>query len=228
MNCDQVFDVLTRGPFPTGSDIDQPVERHLAVCHDCRRLAEALRPAVELFHEALSVEESGSLPAYQSAEVGADAVQLSVLIDEALATPLGEAAPRTVEKSARRRRLWPRFAAAAMLGAALAMTMHLATLSWRPAVEAASSESGGSAIGAVVSPYHPDLAGQRWLAALKLPQACFERPHNASAPTADADPTEGDFPLACCTHCHAADSAVGTPPKAVATVQRACAVCHVN
>jgi hypothetical protein len=28
MNCDQVFDVLTRGPFPTGEPSDEPVEHH--------------------------------------------------------------------------------------------------------------------------------------------------------------------------------------------------------
>ncbi|HEV7281961.1 MAG TPA: hypothetical protein VGN57_17295 [Pirellulaceae bacterium] len=69
--CDQVFERLTRGPFPGGpfadgstSDPaeDARVERHLACCHDCRRLAEALRPAVDLFHEAL--ERTDDLPRY--------------------------------------------------------------------------------------------------------------------------------------------------------------------
>lgn len=64
LNCDQVFDVLTRGPFPTGDAIDAPVERHLAGCHECRQLAEALRPAIELFHEAIEPEESRDLPGY--------------------------------------------------------------------------------------------------------------------------------------------------------------------
>lgn len=72
--CDQVFERLTRGPFPGGpfadgstSDPaeDARVERHLACCHDCRRLAEALRPAVELFHEAL--ERTDDLPRYAGA-----------------------------------------------------------------------------------------------------------------------------------------------------------------
>ena len=64
MNCDQVFDVLTRGPFPTGTACDTPVEAHLRVCPECRRLADALRPALELFQEAISPEESRDLPGY--------------------------------------------------------------------------------------------------------------------------------------------------------------------
>lgn len=64
MNCDQVFDVLTRGPFPTGAESDAEVERHLGYCVDCRRLATALRPAVELFEEAVRPEESRGLPSY--------------------------------------------------------------------------------------------------------------------------------------------------------------------
>jgi hypothetical protein len=61
--CDHVFDILTRAPFPSGDGEDAVVERHLASCHECRRLAEALRPAVNLFHEALQ-EEQGTLPVY--------------------------------------------------------------------------------------------------------------------------------------------------------------------
>src|SRR5262245_38469058 len=63
ISCDEVFDVLTRGPFPTGRPSDGVVEAHLARCADCQRLAEALRPAVELF-EAVAPEESRTLPSY--------------------------------------------------------------------------------------------------------------------------------------------------------------------
>ena len=62
LNCDQVFDVLTRGPFPTGSPDDEGVEHHLRACHDCRQLAEALRPAVSLLHEAVAADEALDLP----------------------------------------------------------------------------------------------------------------------------------------------------------------------
>src|SRR5439155_14848244 len=67
LNCDQVFDVLTRGPFPTGEPEDDAVERHLRACHECRQLAEALRPAVALLHEAIATDEATALPEYQGA-----------------------------------------------------------------------------------------------------------------------------------------------------------------
>ena len=65
VSCDQVFDVLTRGPFPTGAASDEGVEQHLRACHECRQLAEALRPAVALMHEAVSAEQAIDLPGYQ-------------------------------------------------------------------------------------------------------------------------------------------------------------------
>jgi hypothetical protein len=64
MDCDQVFMVLTRGPFPTGEWWDEEVEAHLESCADCWRLAEALRPALEVFQEAIPPSESRELPGY--------------------------------------------------------------------------------------------------------------------------------------------------------------------
>ncbi|HVU87819.1 MAG TPA: hypothetical protein VHD36_10900 [Pirellulales bacterium] len=66
MTCDDVFDILTRGPFPSGAaDDDDQVERHLARCAECRRLATALRPAVELFQESIEPDETSALPGYR-------------------------------------------------------------------------------------------------------------------------------------------------------------------
>jgi len=65
--CDDVFDVLTRGPFPTGQhETDMPIERHLTVCHSCRELAEALRPATEMLAngQAETTEEDFALPVF--------------------------------------------------------------------------------------------------------------------------------------------------------------------
>src|SRR5207247_2607851 len=64
MDCDRVFMVLTRGPFPTGEAWDEEVEAHLETCGDCWRLAEALRPALEVFQEAVPPAESRDLPGY--------------------------------------------------------------------------------------------------------------------------------------------------------------------
>lgn len=64
MDCDQVFMILTRGPFPTGEPWDEDVESHLELCGECWRLAEALRPAIEVFQEAVPPAESRDLPGY--------------------------------------------------------------------------------------------------------------------------------------------------------------------
>jgi hypothetical protein len=64
MDCDRVFMILTRGPFPTGEPWDEEVESHLETCADCWRLAEALRPALEVFQEAVPPAESRDLPGY--------------------------------------------------------------------------------------------------------------------------------------------------------------------
>ncbi len=64
MDCDQVFMILTRGPFPTGEAWDEDVEAHLELCADCWRLAEALRPALEVFQEAVPPSEGRDLPGY--------------------------------------------------------------------------------------------------------------------------------------------------------------------
>jgi hypothetical protein len=65
MDCDQVFMILTRGPFPSGDPWDDEVECHLETCADCWRLAEALRPAVEVFQEAVPPAEGRGLPGYR-------------------------------------------------------------------------------------------------------------------------------------------------------------------
>ena len=64
MDCDHVFDILTRGPFPTGDPVDELVEAHLEVCAECWRFAEALRPALEVFQEAVPPAEGRDLPGY--------------------------------------------------------------------------------------------------------------------------------------------------------------------
>lgn len=64
MDCDQVFMILTRGPFPTGEAWDEAVETHLETCSECWQLAEALRPALEVFQEAVPPAEGRDLPGY--------------------------------------------------------------------------------------------------------------------------------------------------------------------
>ena len=81
MNCDQVFDMLTRNSFPAAETTDDAVEFHLRACHDCRQLAEALRPAVDLFHESLHPADRRELPAYHGDALATSDQDLPALID---------------------------------------------------------------------------------------------------------------------------------------------------
>jgi hypothetical protein len=88
MDCDRVFMILTRGPFPTGEPWDEQVEAHLESCADCWRLAEALRPALEVFQEAVPPSESRDLPGYWG-----DARPASVVITDVRRCAVNRTAP---------------------------------------------------------------------------------------------------------------------------------------
>jgi hypothetical protein len=63
LDCDQVFDRLTRSPFPSGERDELAVDRHLTQCDSCREIALAMRPAIGLMHEAM--DDFESLPSYR-------------------------------------------------------------------------------------------------------------------------------------------------------------------
>lgn len=68
LKCDDVFDLLTAGPLDeSGSDQASDVNEHLRNCDSCRDLAEAMRPALHILHEALPADQLNGLPVYLSA-----------------------------------------------------------------------------------------------------------------------------------------------------------------
>jgi hypothetical protein len=220
MNCDQVFDILTRGPFPTGTPCDTGVEAHLSTCSECRRLAEALRPALELFQESVGPEESRDLPGYWCA-VATDRKQ--PLVSYANDPRPRLAVPRTWAKN-RLGKNWSalaawRFAALLALGVMAGSLMSLPPL-------------GGG--GSTVSPA-PNGDGPRFTSAelqaelATLPAACNRHvPVKAPRyrvpsrqPLAKVDLAE----LSCCTDCHHG-TAEAVPKSATALVGQTCQLCH--
>lgn len=127
MNCDAVFQVLTRGPFPTGSaSLDVAVERHLAGCASCRRVATALQPAIEVFEEAVSPDESRGLPSYSGYLLGrrGDASRPATRTKRATRTTLQVLPMRRATRLAPP--AWPalaRFGLAVAAGLALSITL---------------------------------------------------------------------------------------------------------
>ncbi len=83
INCQQVFTILTRGPFPTGESTDAAVEIHIALCRSCRRIAEALRPEGSITQECLIPEESRSLPYYWGIAIPPDEERPEFYAEEA-------------------------------------------------------------------------------------------------------------------------------------------------
>jgi len=220
MNCDQVFEVLTRGPFPTGADSDESVEHHLRCCHDCRELAEALQPAVELLHEALATEEAAGLPEYQGVLASA---RSSVATAEAWRpTPLSVrrlAPTRVVERRPSTLASFARFTAALVLLGALG------SLFWGVISTVKQTAASRERV-----PARLDQAGLLTLASLQLPAGCLPREAIASigsselpgAPAAAIDQEA----LRCCTECHNAAHPGRAMLGTISPLQRSCVACH--
>jgi hypothetical protein len=113
LNCDQVFVILTRGPFPSGEPTDDSVEAHLITCMRCRRFAEALRADGISDPELLHPEESRDLPYYwgivavgsdYEREMEAEAALLGYAPTEGRGEHRLHDAPLSTQSSRRRRR----------------------------------------------------------------------------------------------------------------------------
>lgn len=224
MNCDGVFDILTRGPFPSGDDHDDAsVERHLRACHDCRQLAEALRPAVDLFHESVEAEEGRDLPGYRGALLSPPVDKLSRTVQTAIA----QAAPQRPQLD----HWWPaqrltqagigRYVAATLLAASLGMLLWALmgiddnSSAWHRPPQVTPPQR------IVAARYQPDSQGRITLAALKLSKDCLHSQRDASNSTQDSA-------MLCCTQCHSTANANRPPLStvAIAKLDRSCRACH--
>lgn len=228
MNCDQVFDILTRGPFPTGTSCDTPVEAHLRICPECNRLAEALRPALELFQEAVDPEESRDLPGYWCA-VATDRAQPT-------AVRAKEAPPQPARNTWSQAPVVKHFSAVAVwrLAAALVLGVTVGSvLSVRGTMNAFSPLPPRVAEAIATNP--PDdqaypfltVSDRKQLAV--LPAACFRhRPGSAPRYSITTPQVLAQADLAnldCCTECHNANSDA-VSRSATLTVTQSCQICH--
>lgn len=204
MNCDQVFDILTRGPFPTGCDSDAAVELHLQACYDCRQLAEALRPAVELFHESIDEDELADLPGYHGCvgltEHSSTRVQTHAWAKKSL--------PRWAGGPSHRRATWQVVSAVLLAGvlAGLMISVGPPGTAMRP----------GSP---TLSPRVTPNAALR-LARLQLPTSCRSLDREAADQATDTGVYQ------CCTHCHTADREEATSQVSLAMAIDNCWSCH--
>jgi hypothetical protein len=236
VNCDQVFDVLTRGPFPTGEASDEAVEQHLRACHDCRRLAEALRPAVALLHEAVGSDQAFSLPEYQGS------LPLPMLDDSPDDAPYGLQGPRSLALGLRRLDCQPlpppkppfdyaQLVNGMRLLAASVLVVALGTLAWGLLMSARHDAAVAGLPERPASPGRPDEQGLRTLTTLKLTTVCFQPAERLTAAAQAGNPLTSALSateiLTCCTHCHAPGKPAAS--KLVAANARfiqSCSACH--
>lgn len=251
MNCDQVFDILTRGPFPTGNRSDRAVELHLADCPDCQRLANALRPAIELFQEAISGDEGRELPGYWGGMIDeSEEFQPADRLTQ-VTRHLPAALHRRIDCSRR----WVssqtggnglRFVAAMLIGVALGAVVWTAGVpakeSWSDASNLTSAARITNANGDELqetstadtpswSNAKPATSSLDMRITLRLAQACLTSGSNLSNDSEPGVSTAAILSVAdlarqhCCTRCHHA-LAGKSPPKATAVVAHSCEICH--
>lgn len=218
MNCDLVFDILTRGPFPAGDPSDDAVERHLAACHECRQLAEALRPAVDLFHE--SFDDCENLPGYRGTLDANERTTGSVMIKikNAKATPVASTRARTNPVTATN--------AIQLAGAALVIAV-LSLVAWTS--NGMNSSGTDSQDSIATSPesaanYVPNLKGREMLLALGLSGECLTVKNVSTNVAATDARTRTNF--LCCTQCHAAANPNRPALNSIAKLKQSCEACH--
>lgn len=220
IHCDEVFDILTRGPFPTGAPSDGIVESHLSHCDACHQLAEALRPAIELMQEAIGPEESGNLPRYGGAvadswnETPATLKTKPAVAAHRVRTVIRPMAPALPWRSA------ARFAAAACVGLVVAALLRQVVM------QGAMARRGGQAVAAAAH-WRLTSDAHQWVDDISLGDLC--RQPVAGLTLAAAGPgqaAENALNLACCLGCHAAKRNPLLPTERVGAFVQACQACH--
>jgi hypothetical protein len=237
LNCDQVFDALTRGPFPSGSPDDEGVEHHLRACHECRQLAEALRPAVSLLHEAVAADEASDLPEYQgSLPPAAPRKHIPSMVRREQSDRSAARRTDRLDQSLSALRLL----AASVLVAALSLLAYSVTLA--PGNQSPSTDGALLPLRnrlahlppamADLPDGTPDNRGLIRLASLQLPAACFPEQYRLlmadgdAAQLAAALASGSQDALRCCTECHRAGLAQPKYRQLVAIAQESCKACH--
>jgi hypothetical protein len=226
MNCEDVFVILTRGPFPSGARSDAAVEAHLQVCPDCQRLAAALRPNERGPHDA---DESHALPGYwgNSLEPAGD---LAISLSNAIGSPRARRLGFSRQQQAyfgKNLSVW-QFAAAVALGIVLAAALRTLVTVHTP-----NAVGGDPGIGAIMygtGQRQAQLEEAHWAV-----RSC-RRSKIAIQPLSGLSDDQSrnlmvqdltDESERCCTQCHqAGEHTIPLSHAGVLSMQKACIACH--
>lgn len=231
MNCDEVFAILTRGPFPSGDRHDRFVEAHLQLCPDCQKLAEALRPNDEHRPEAVAPEDTVSLPGYWGGPLHAVTRPIVSLAQSSGRTrPQPNKPPvRPAPQRGYRINLW-QFTAAIALGIVMAAVLRtfLGPSESSPGLSA-HNRSGFTVLrnGAPITDFEMQSFVERLSShclsgsADRVANTSFPYETNSLAHSARWDLKH------CCTRCHYSESSDNPPDEASKRrLHRGCALCH--
>jgi hypothetical protein len=207
LTCDEIFESLTAAPVVEGSDNAKAIQDHIADCDSCAQLAEALKPATHLIHEAMPVELRAELPVYLADEDASSRIMSQ--IDELPTTTRGS--NRNQQNEFRRTVLG--------FGAAAAV---LLLLLWRqlPAENASVAQAGLLQLNRMNLPFA--CRDSKSIEAVST-EVAANRP-NAPNVSPPETPTESSY--ICCTTCHASAKTTGPRINDLTQLVASCSVCH--
>lgn len=256
INCDQVFAILTRGPFPSGESTDAAVEIHLSLCRSCRRIAEALRPEGSISEACLIPEESRELPYYWGVMVLPEELEPKEVPHNEVEdqqqeqqreqqTVVATAMERRIRRHHRRRiSLFDRqeplsylsgwqLAIAVLMGAVLGISLKLLGYTSDFETERASYVRPAPVVTQKVhtAAMLPSNARQQLAAKLGVAPACWQdQPidYHGATPESQASTFYSLSRNAdlCCTKCHNATAPRFALRGTTARISRSCQVCH--
>lgn len=209
MRCDDVFEILTRGPFPSGATTDESVERHLECCHECRTFAEALRPI------SASANVDG-IPVYdgrlRKAQLLDDSVDLVERIQSMVLREDAQKTPFFAKHQNSSKGIWARLTIACCVACLLGVAVALSG----PVV--ARSNAAAPIINAVDGAAKSKVA---FSGTMCQGEALVQVKSNSTLPIDLRDSKD-----ACCLTCHVASASHDSNRAAIGLVVFSCQKCH--
>lgn len=262
VSCDDVFERLTSGPFPTRRDRDhdspahdQKIQRHIDACHECRLLAESLRPSLSLIHEAVGTPSTSCLPSYQSLGEATESTVAIVSIDSSSLSSRSQKQP-WMNASAKQTRIPSHAHSFSSFGHVLAMLMvcigfaAFGILAIEKARDGVHAETQAVAMFSPAREGVPSEAGMAFLSSLGVSNVCFEESSREILANVQVEQEseivnqaeEVDQPkstIDCCTECHSADRSVTNQSMnetawvhsatvSASLIARSCSACHLE
>jgi hypothetical protein len=207
MRCDDVFEILTSGPFPSGASSDDLVERHLHSCFECRRLAVALGPV-------LSKIPDHRLPKYEGCMVQGDSTATTLSLSDRIQSLIQKEYDSQEVERRKQRREQGSFARLAVACAAVFLLGAAAAFAGPMFVQKVSPKS--NTLASVGERHLNDKAG-----GICESEVLTHLRHANIVPVSYRDTKN-----ACCLQCHGGTHPKETQQQTVGLIVMSCQKCH--